>query len=62
MKKVTIEPGCITCGLCEFIAPEVFVVTDVCRVKTNPPLESCVERVKEAAQLCPVQVIQYQEE
>ena len=30
---VWIDPGCITCGVCEFIAPEVFEVTDISHVK-----------------------------
>ncbi len=61
MKKVTIEPGCITCGLCEFIAPEVFTVTDLSRVKPDAPLSTCKDVIKEAAQGCPVQVISYEE-
>jgi ferredoxin len=46
MKKVIIQPGCITCGLCEFLAPNVFEVTDVSRVQS----------IKE----CPVQVIEFE--
>lgn len=59
MKKVTIEPGCITCGLCEFIAPEVFEVTQKCQVKNDAPLSSQAHLIKEAAEQCPVQVITY---
>ena len=61
MKKVVIEPGCITCGACEFIAPEVFEVTDISHVKKDAPLPKCKEEIKEAAQACPVNVIQYEE-
>lgn len=61
MKKVTIEPGCITCGLCEFIAPEVFEVTDLAHVKENADIQACANFIKEAAMNCPVQVIQYEE-
>jgi len=61
MKKVTIEPGCITCGLCEFIAPEIFEVTDLSRVKANANIAGCKDAIKEAAQGCPVQVIEYEE-
>lgn len=57
MKKVTVEPGCITCGLCEFIAPNVFEITDTSRVKPDAPLAQQKAQVEEAAMLCPVQVI-----
>jgi ferredoxin len=57
MKKVTIEPGCITCGLCEFVAPDVFEVTDVSRVKDGADIEKNHDAVQEAVRSCPVQVI-----
>lgn len=61
MKKVTIEPGCITCGTCEFIAPEVFCVTDICHVKQSTDLLVHKEAIKCAARACPVQVIKIEE-
>jgi len=61
MRKVTIEPGCITCGACEFIAPEVFKVTDICHVDPQVDLAKYTEDIKSAAQACPVNVITYQE-
>lgn len=61
MKKVTIEPGCITCGACEFIAPEVFEVTDISHVKKDADLAKNKELIKAAASACPVNVIKYQE-
>jgi ferredoxin len=57
MKKVIIEPGCITCGLCEFIAPDVFSVTDVSRVKPSIDYEQHAQSIEQAVQLCPVRVI-----
>ena len=54
-KKIIIEPGCITCGMCEFIAPETFEVTDVARVKE--PLVYDEQLVKKAVDECPVSVI-----
>ena len=62
MNKVTIIPGCITCGLCESIAPTVFEVTDVARVKPNAAISSCMQAVEKAALECPVQVIQISKE
>ncbi len=61
MKKVIIEPGCITCGTCEFIAPDIFEVTDISRVKKDAPLQEKKACIKDAARACPVQVIKYEE-
>ncbi|MBY0110090.1 MAG: ferredoxin [Candidatus Babeliaceae bacterium] len=61
MKKVLIKPGCITCGTCEFIAPEVFEVTDICRVKDNAYLQDSQEAIRQAIAQCPVNVIEGQE-
>ena len=58
MKKVVIKPGCITCGTCEFIAPEVFEVTDICRVKDDAPLRDARDAIKQAIAQCPVNVIE----
>ena len=59
-KKAVIEPGCITCGMCEFIAPEVFEVTDVARVKKKYTFDE--ELIQKAVQACPVSVIKVKEE
>lgn len=61
MKKVTIQPGCISCGSCQFLAPEVFEVTDVSRVKKDVDYSAYQERIRIAAQKCPVQVIKVEE-
>ncbi len=57
MKKVSIDPGCITCGLCEYIAPKVFEVTDISHVKSDAPLQEEKDAIKLAARSCPVSVI-----
>jgi ferredoxin len=54
-KKIEIEPGCITCGMCEFIAPETFEVTDVARVKNQTDYDE--KLVAQAIKDCPVSVI-----
>lgn len=61
MKKVTIEPGCISCGSCQFIAPEIFEVTDTSHVKPDATIELYQERIRLAAAKCPVQVIAIEE-
>ena len=57
MKKVSIAPGCITCGKCEFISPETFQVTDVARVVANADTIKNQAAIQEAIDACPVQVI-----
>lgn len=64
IRRVWIEEGCISCNLCEDLAPEVFEVPlgEVCRVKDDaarvlvgdPGLDA---KVTEAAESCPVEVI-----
>ncbi len=55
--KVWIAPGCITCGRCEFIAPEVFEVTDIAHVKNDANIAKHAQAIDQAIATCPVQVI-----
>ncbi len=57
IKKVWIAPGCITCGRCEFIVPEVFEVTDIAHVKDGVDIAKHAMAIEQAAKTCPVQVI-----
>lgn len=60
VKKLSIEPGCITCGMCEFIAPKVFEVTDVSHIKEGfDPIENN-ELIEQSVKECPVFVIKYE--
>jgi len=61
MKKVSINPGCIACGACQFIVPQVFCVTDVSRVKKDVDLQLYDQAIREAVAQCPVGVICYKE-
>ena len=61
MKSVKIEPGCISCGSCQFILPELFEVTDTSHVKENVDIQQYKTRIREAAAKCPVQVIHIEE-
>lgn len=62
MKKVCIEPGCIGCGLCQALVPAVFEVKNSkSEVKADADLKAFAEKIKASAQLCPVQVIVYEE-
>ncbi len=65
IRKVWIEAGCISCSLCQDLCPEVFDVQDGedCVVRPDGPrhFESKDEEIREAAQDCPVEVIQFAE-
>ncbi len=56
--KVWIEEGCTVCGLCEEICPEVFEVEDTAIVKENADFAEHEVQIEEAAESCPVEVIQ----
>ncbi len=53
------QDGCIGCGLCPDICPEVFRMNDdgLAEAYTNPVPEDVVESAQEAAESCPVDVI-----
>ncbi|MFC1767571.1 ferredoxin [Candidatus Margulisiibacteriota bacterium] len=57
ISKVTIEDGCTACGICEQTCPEVFEMKDVAVVKTGANLAANEDKIKEAADGCPVTVI-----
>jgi ferredoxin len=61
MKNVKVEPGCISCGSCQFIAPEVFEIVSTSQVKYPVDFQKFSERIKDAAAKCPVQVIKIEE-
>ncbi len=57
ISSVTIEDGCTACALCEQICPEVFEMNDVAKVKPDADLDANEDKVREAADSCPVSVI-----
>lgn len=62
MKKLWIEPGCITCGMCEFIAPQVFEVTDISHIKPDAKITENQDLIEQSVQECPVFVIKFEQE
>jgi len=63
IKRVTIdEDTCTACGLCEDTCPEVFEVDDVAKVKEGADFKTYEDEIKEAAEDCPVEAINYDEE
>jgi len=63
IRRIWIDEGCISCNLCEDLAPDVFEVPvgDDCTVKKGYAErlvdEAVVEQVEEAAESCPTEVI-----
>lgn len=55
--KVNIVPGCIACGVCESICPEVFTVLEVSEADNNY-VNGREDLCRDAAKACPVSVIE----
>lgn len=59
--RVWIEEGCISCKLCQDMAPDVFLVEDDqdCRVREDAAAHfgKLADDIREAARDCPVEVI-----
>jgi len=60
IKKVEIIEGCIACGLCVDTCPEVFEMEDLATVIEGVNYSDYEEKIKEAAESCPVEVIKYE--
>ena len=60
VKKVWIEDGCISCGLCEDICPEVFKIVDLATVLEGVNYSEYEDGIKDAAEGCPVEVIKFE--
>ncbi len=60
IKKVWIEDGCTACGLCEEICPEIFKLEDEATVIQGVNYSEYEDKIKEAAESCPAEVIKYE--
>ena len=58
INKITIIPGCVSCGSCVSLAPEIFEMKNIATVKPNAPIEGNEEKIIEAAAMCPVEAIE----
>ncbi|HHT88711.1 MAG TPA: ferredoxin [Clostridiales bacterium] len=63
MKAYVDQDGCISCGLCIDVCPEVFSYNDD---GVSEPIEGdipkdCIERAEEARDGCPTEVISLEE-
>ncbi len=59
IKKVWIENGCISCGLCEDICPEVFKMNSQAWIVEGVNFADYEQAIIEAVENCPVEVIKY---
>lgn len=59
--KVTITDDCTGCGVCETIAPDVFVVEDEKAVVNAAEIAGNEDEIKEAAAECPDESIKIEE-
>lgn len=62
IKNIEIVPGCISCGTCEFVCPEIFEVKEIAQVKKGVDITSCSDAVDLAVDGCPVGVIKVTKE
>jgi len=63
IKKVWLdesESDCISCGACEDICPEVFMVPDRMVVKPGVDFSMFEAEILDAVESCPVEVIKYE--
>ena len=60
--RITIYPGCVSCGACQAICPNVFKVDGISSVNPIADLGQNADDIKEAATACPVGVISVVEE
>ena len=59
ISMVWIEEGCISCGLCEEICPEVFKLEEQAVVIEGVNYSDYEKKIKEAAESCPSEVIKF---
>ena len=63
--RVWVEDICIACGTSELLCPELFKVDHdigMATVLVGVDFAPIEEKIREAAECCPVQAIQYEEE
>lgn len=61
-KRPVIKPGCIGCGYCQFVCPEVFQVKEVSTVIERASYQDYKQAIDKAVQECPMHIIVYNTE
>ena len=63
IRRVWIEEGCTLCGMCEEECPEVFELgDDSAQVIEDADFGESEDTIVNAAESCPVQIIQFEED
>lgn len=62
IKKVWIEDGCTSCGMCESLCPEVFEMPDEAIVIAGADFAANEDDIRDAADSCPVEIIKIEED
>jgi ferredoxin len=62
ISKVWITEDCTGCGLCETTCPDVFKLDDQASVKSGADFDANEELIRQAAEECPVEAIEIEEE
>ena len=60
--KVWVEEDCTSCGVCEDICPQVFLVKDIATIIEGVNFSEYDAKIREAADNCPIEVIKFLEE
>ena len=60
--KVWIEEDCTSCGICEGICPQVFLIKDISTVIEGVNYAEYSKQIKDSSESCPVDVIRYTDE
>lgn len=55
---ISIAEGCIACGACAEICPEVFTLDPDCKVLAKADFDFFRDWIEQAKEVCPVDVIQ----
>ncbi|MBI5700384.1 ferredoxin [Candidatus Saganbacteria bacterium] len=58
MSNVKVNDGCILCGVCESVCPEIFKMGDSTTEVIAGDFNKLEIQIREAAQSCPVSVIE----
>lgn len=61
-KRPVVNPGCIGCGYCQFVCPEVFRVNEVSTVQECADYDKYRQSIEKAMQECPMHAIEYKTE
>ena len=62
ISRVWINDECTGCGLCETTCPDVFQLDDQASVKDDADINANEELIRQAAEECPVEAIQVEED